>query len=331
VRVVPVLRRSIERSLEATADVVSLDVVDLFPERSEPVVKILVEEGDPVQPGQLLAQLRDEVEELAVSDAEVKLSEAKNALEQARTDHQRDLSLMDRAQDSPTALISERELETSRMTLVTAQTNYEAAKVSLERARIELRQTELRSPIAGTVALRDISLGDMANPSSRAFQIVDASHPKAVFFRPQRELALLRVGQELEARSEALPGVVLRGRIERIAPTVDQTSGTVKITAALDPGSVPIPIGILVTLRLVLDRHPDALLVPKKAVIRESDGTHVFVVRDGRAHRADFQPGFEEAEDLEVLPCDLRADDRVVVVGGDRLSDGDPVELADTE
>ncbi|RMH04150.1 MAG: efflux RND transporter periplasmic adaptor subunit [Planctomycetota bacterium] len=331
VRTAPVTRRTIERALEATADVVSLDVVDVYPERNQPVVELLVEEGDRVEAGQVLARLRDDLERLAVAEARVRLAEAEDELQRAETDHQRNVALL--AGDVPggTGAISERELETSKMALVTARTAVEASRVALDRAEFELAQTVIRAPIAGTIAVREISLGDMANPAVRAFQIVDESHPKAVFHRPQRELSLLRVGQPLVATCEALPGVEIRGRVERIAPTVDSASGTVKVTAALD-AETPVPIGVLIRLRLILDRHEDALLVPKKALIYQGDEVFCFVVRDDRAVRLPLRCGFEEPDWMEILPDPerpLRPDDRVVVVGGDRLADGDPVAPAE--
>lgn len=331
VRTGPLERRAIERVLETTADVVSLDVVDVFPERTQPVVELLVEEGDQVEPGQVLARLRDDLERLALAEAEVRLREAENAQAKARADHARNEALMARSDSSPTSLISERDFETSKMTLLTAETTRESAAVALDRARFELGQTVIRAPIGGSVGLREISLGDTANPSQRAFQLVDDRRPKAIFYRPQRELAELRVGQTLTATCEALPGVAIQGRIERIAPTVDAASGTVKVTAAL-AAERAIPIGVLARLRLVLDRHDDALLVPKKALLYEADRPYCFVVREERAVRVDLCGGFEEADCLEALPggeqC-LLAEDQVVLVGADRLADGDPVELAE--
>jgi len=331
VRVGAIEQRAVVRMLEATADVVSLDVVDVFPERTQPVVEMAVEEGDRVDRGQVLARLRDDLEQLAVSEAKVRLLEAENEYERAKTDHDRDVSLMESSKELETSLISEREFEATKMALVTATTARESAKVALDRAEYDLRQTLILAPIAGTVALRELSLGDMANPASRAFQLVDDSRPKAIFHRPQRELAVLEVGQELIASCEALPGAELRGRVERIAPTVDSESGTVKVTAALEADQ-PIPIGVLVKLELILDRHDDALMVPKKALLYEGEQTYCFVVRDGKAVRATIQCGFEEPDSMEALggeDCLLRPDDQVVLVGADRLADGDPVELAE--
>jgi hypothetical protein len=81
----------------------------------------------------------------------------------------------------------------------------------------------------------------------------------------------------------------------------------------------------------VLDEHPDALMVPKKAVLFEGTRLFVFVVRDEIAHKVRIEPGFEEADYIEALPGGdlLESSDQLVVVGNDRLEHGDRVELAE--
>jgi membrane fusion protein (multidrug efflux system) len=330
VRTGNLVRRMAQNSLVAVADVVSLDEVDVFPERTQPVVELLVEEGDRVHAGQVLARLRDQVEQLALAEAEVRLAEAENENSRAEKDHARNNSLRESAGATGTQLISERELETSRQALVTASTSFAATKVALDRAKFDIEQTVIRAPIAGTVAVREISLGDTANPGNRAFRIVDDSQPKAIFHRPQRELSLLQEGQLLQAESEAIPGRRLKGKIERVSPVVDMESGTFKVTASLNTEDGAIPIGILVKLNLVLDEHPQALMVPKKAILFKGREMFCFVVRDGKAVRTTLSPGFEEPDFLEALADGdpLEVGDAVVLVGADRLKDGDLVEIA---
>ncbi len=329
VRAVPVKIEDIERRLEVTANVISLDVVDLMPERAEPVEKVLVEEGAQVDKGQPLAVLRNDVCKMALSDAQVKLEEARNQWEKTKRDYQRNQTLF--KGENGQRLISDKELEQSHQDMISAETAYKAAKVVLDRAEWDLGHCTLRSPIAGTIAVRDISVGDMTALGLRAFQVVDQSSPRAVFYRPQRELSQLRVGQPLTATSEALPGVDIPGHIERISPTVDPQSGTVKVTAKLEPKGVKIPIGVLVRIVVVLDRHKDAILIPKRALLYEGRNPYCFLVRDGRAEMLTINPGFENPGFLEAIPGENgpRRDDKVVIVGGDRLAEGDLVELAE--
>lgn len=326
VRTMPVLQESIELALDAVANVESLDVVDVVPERAEPVLEILVEEGQQVTQGQELARMRDRIAKLEVRNAEVRVTEAENELTRATRDYERNKQLAE--QSDGASLLSDRDLETSEQAMLAAETALESAKVALDQAQLEVDRCTLTAPIDGTVTARDISVGDQAVMGQRAFEITDLQNPRVVFYRPQSELAALRVGQRLSATTEAYPDHPIDGTIERIAPVVDQESGTIKVTALLTPPEgAPLPTGLLVRLRLVLDEHPDATLVPKRALIYAEDRIHAFVVRDGIAVEIEIEPGFENPTHLEHLGDGLQAGDAVVTIGQDRLEDGEAVEV----
>lgn len=333
VRVRPVAVGPIELRLEATANVESLNIVAVSSERAEPVMEIFVEEGDMVIAGQELARLRSDQVELTVRDAEVRVKQSASLMVQTERDYLRNQRLWDEG-GTGGRLVAEQALENSRQLWDAAKTAHDSALVALDRAKWDARRCVLRAPIAGTVTARDISVGDMAtavNQQSirRAFEITDLSQPKVVFYRPQRELSVLRVGQELTATSEALPGSKILGRIERVSPVVDAATGTVKVVAALDPAGRVIPVGVLMRLVLVLERHESALLVPREALLYEGEGVAVFVIREGVARKLVVQPGFEDAQNLEALPdSGLAEGELLVVVGADRLADGDQVEIA---
>jgi len=328
VRVRPVTTGRITKELSATANVESLDVVDVMPERSEPVTQLFVEEGDVVEAGAKLAKLRDVQAQLAVDEAEVRVKEAFITMQQAQRELERDQKLVE--EQGPTGVLADRDLESRRQTFAVAETAHESTLVALKEAKVGLAQCTLTAPISGTVTFRDISLGDMVAVGTRVFQITDLAAPKVILYRPQRELDSLRVGQELSVTAEAMPGKVVSGKIERIAPIVDQDTGMVKVTCALVPeaGQV-IPTGILVRLNLILEVHENAILVPKKALLFEGEETYCFVVRDNIATRMVLHPGFENDDAVEVSAEDgLKPGDQVVVVGGDKLADGDAIEVA---
>lgn len=319
---------TVEKVLESTANVMSMDVVELMPERAEPVLEVLVEEGDLVEAGQVLAKLRDENAKLALAETDVRVTETQQAMDQAQREFERDKKLMETG--GATGVLSDRDLETRRQTWDASKTAHQSATVARNKALLDLEKCELISPISGTISVRDISVGDMATVGARAFEITDQSSPKVVLYRPQRELIDLRVGQRLVATSDAFPGISVNGYIERIAPTIDLTTGTVKVTAALEPEGQLIPIGILAKLALVLDTHENVLLVPKKALVHEGSQVYCYAVRDGHAVRVDVVEGFQNEDMVEAAEgTDLTIDDLVVVVGSDRISEGDPVELAD--
>ncbi|MBC8371863.1 MAG: efflux RND transporter periplasmic adaptor subunit [Planctomycetes bacterium] len=325
VRAVVVETDTATNILEVTANVESLDMVDIMPEKAEPVVKILVEEGDTVVAGQVLAKLRDSQSQLAVDEAIVKVSEAEISLKQASREYDRDQRLIG---DSKTAsVLSQRDLETRLQTLDTAKTTLQAAQLSLKTAHLGLSQCNIVSPIDGTITIRDISIGDMASVGTRVFQVIDLSSPRVIMNRPQRELSSLKVGQELTATSDALPGVIISGRIERISPAVNLDTGTIKVTAQLE-STVRLPNGILVRVDLVLDSHNDVAMLDKRALVNEGDNSYAFVIRDNHAFKVEVFKGFDSELRVEIAKgTEIFKGDQVVVVGADRLKDGDLIKI----
>lgn len=338
VRVAAIETGRVEKRLEATANVASLEIVEVISERIEQVVAVLAEEGDVVSEGQILAELRADDARLELAEADVRVEETEVARDKAQRDHERNLRLRESSTSGGTVLVSESDLENSLQSWNAAKTGCRSAVVALDRAQLALDRCTLRAPIAGTVTAREISVGDMA-PTTRAFQLTDLSAPKVIFYRPQREMKDLAVGQTLTVTSEALPGLEITGEIERIAPVVDQSTGTVKVIGALVPGDRVLPTGILVEIELVLDVHEDAILIPKKALLYEAGNVvYCFVVeldgeegaRSGVARKVQVIGGYESPTHLEVLAeSGLQAGDLVVDVGADRLADGDRVELAE--
>jgi RND family efflux transporter MFP subunit len=311
--------------LEVTANVESLDMVDIMPEKSEPVVEILVEEGDSVKAGQLLARLRDAQARLSVKEAMVKVSEAQIALAQAQREYDRDKRLV--GDNGKAAVLSQRDLETRVQTLETAKTTLQAAELSQATAELGLSQCNIISPIDGTITIRDISIGDMASVGTRVFQVIDLSAPRVIMNRPQRELSSLRVGQQLTATSDAMPNVVISGEIERISPAVNLETGTVKVTAKLNP-TEQLPNGILVRIDLTLDSHPNATMLDKRALINEGDHSYAFVIRGSKAFKIEVFQGFGSELTVEIDErTAIAKGEHVVIVGADKLKDGDSVTI----
>jgi len=296
--------------------------------------------------------------EFAIAEAEAREARARLTLEQAQRE-------LERKEAIAGGLLSRNELEQLRLTrdqnnsdLDAQNTSVASAKAQLtsqdiaiaraalmvEKAELDLSFTEITAPFDGIVAQRMVKVGDLVSTSAAVLTLTDPDRVRAIVYRPQRELTFFRSAErarsdegataiEIVAHPEALQGTSFAGAIQIVSPTVDPTSGQFRVTVALEqttaPGVARLLPGMLVRLEIVTERHPDALVVPKRAVVREGEAYFVFVADGGVVRRVRVNEGFADDLDLEILPTTptgLARGATVVVVGNRDLEDGDRVD-----
>jgi membrane fusion protein (multidrug efflux system) len=117
----------------------------------------------------------------------------------------------------------------------------------------------------------------------------------------------------------------VRGRVERISPIVDQSSGTVKVTIALDPAPGFRP-GSFVRVDIRADTRTGALLIPKKAVLEEDGQSYVYVVSSDSAKRTKVELGYS-SDGLVEIRSGLTTGQKVVVAGQGALKEGSKIKI----
>ena len=307
--------------------------------------------------------------DLAIEEARANIQNARFAEEQARRDFDRNDRLHGGDNELPSALSSQA-LEASRLelersshevvkaelALKRAESDKRESKIAVSRAEVALQRAEIirgdktiLAPISGVIASRSIRVGDTVS-NEPAFVLTDIENLRAVFYRPQRELSLFAAGStrgdedtgglEIMAHTEAIPGATFRGYIERASPTINADSGSFRITARLASapelvdGEEPSPLrllpGMLVRLEIVTDRHPQALVVHKRAVRREGEDSFVLKVVDRMAKRVLVTESFAEDDYVEIVPAvegSLARGDLIITVGSRELQDGVEVRI----
>lgn len=307
-------RGPIESVLEFSTNLEAEEAVEVQAEAARRIVALAVEEGARVGRGQLLARLQDD-------EQQTRLAKVGAELDRAERESARQKRLF------AEGLISEQAMNDATYEL-------DRLKLDMEDSRRELSYTEVRAPISGTVTERRVSLGDHVTVNQPLFEIVDFDSIVARVFVPEKELP--RLGRGLEARivAPALGPEPIPGSLERVAPVVDPKSGTVEVTLDL-PRHPALRPGMYVGVRLVVDTVPDALLVPKRALVYDDEETFVFRVREGgegaepTVERLALVPRLEDRD--HVLPAGdgLAPGDRIVTAGQASLKDGARVRLLD--
>jgi RND family efflux transporter MFP subunit len=197
-----------------------------------------------------------------------------------------------------------------------------AAEARLEGATIQLEYTTIESPLDGVVTQRLVDIGDRVNVNEALFTVQEFPPLWARIYVPEKSLPELSVGQLATIEVETYPDKEFEGRIKMISPTIDASSGTVKVTIEVRrPGRYLRP-GMFGTVLIATETHPDALVIPKKAIVRERDLNFVYVIKpDGTVSRQEIEIGLSEENRVEIL-SGLEEGDNIVSVGHETLNDG---------
>jgi multidrug efflux pump subunit AcrA (membrane-fusion protein) len=200
----------------------------------------------------------------------------------------------------------------------------EKARVLRDRAAVALERATIRSPLAGVVTLCNVREGERVRTGDVLYRVEDPGTLVIYGSLPVRDAARVAAGNAAAVTSSAVPGEA-KGKVVLVAPTVDKDSGTVRVKAEIEPVPGFRP-GLFVTLRIVVGSRPDALVVPRRAILHDDEeGPYLFVVRDGRAVRVLVRTGYEGKGVLEVEG--IGEEDPVVVEGQDTVRDGARVEV----
>ncbi len=258
------------------------------------VREILVEEGDTVSKGQVLARLDGDRLRLELGESEAKLRKLQR-------DYERNIELSDMG------LISTGDFEKIKFEM-------EALQASFNLAKLELDYTQIRAPIDGVVSERFIKLGGTISANDPVFRVTSFDPLVAYLHIPEREYRNIEADQAVSINIDALGGPPVIASVTRVSPIVDPETGTFKITIEIYDEQRRIKPGMFGRISVVFDQHAKVLQVPRSAIIDEVGQTSVFVVENDITVRKIVETGFSNAGMIEIT-SGLTDDDDVVTVG----------------
>jgi membrane fusion protein (multidrug efflux system) len=270
------------------------------------VEKIMVEEGQFVRAGQVLAKLDDEMISVQLDQAAANLKKLESNFERNKDLHSKQLVSTEVFQQS--------------------QYEYEQQKAFYDMARLNLDYSEIKTPISGVVSERKIKVGNMILPNQTTFRVSGLDPLIAVLFVPERHLDKLRAGQLSKLAVDAINSDEIEGHIKRISPIVDPSTGTVKVTIETKDTLGRLRPGMFARIKIIYDVHANTLKIPKDAIISEDRESAVYVVRDSVAYKHNISIGYINTTHVEVL-AGLTLDDVIVTTGKGGLKDSTKVDI----
>jgi RND family efflux transporter MFP subunit len=320
-RPLPIMIASAGAPLEYTAvgSVVSDQRVEVASRLSGHIRDILVQEGDRVRRGQLLARLDASDVDGGIRQGQAAGGAAEAALRDAQIDLERFQRLFERGS------VSDNELRKVRLKFEAAREARNQARAGLDMALAQRAYAEITSPVDGVVVARHKRTGDLAVPGAPLLTLESGRGLLFETFVAEGQIAAIEVGKPVQVNIDGLPAP-LQGTVSRVVRSGDPVSRSyqVKITLPESAGLMP---GMFGRAAFALGTSP-APLVPRRALVERGGLTGVFVVDgEGRAGFRWLRIAREWPDQVEVS-AGLAADERFVAAPVPALRDGDLVTAA---
>ena len=311
------------------------------------LTQVLIEEGDHVEKGQVLARLEDSALRAGLgaaranlASAQAQIATAQAQLTQAQADARRQEELV------ASGMVTKQAAEQARTAVATSVAQLDARRREADAVNAQLAQAQVnfdysvvRAPFAGVVTEKAAQVGEIVSPLSAGGgftrtgvgTIVDMDSLEIEVDVSEAYIGEVQANMPAEAVLDAYPDWKIPAHVIAIVPAADRGKGTVKVRVALeqkDARLVP-DIGVRVSFLAKKDGAAPAqaqaargALVPASAVVQRDGHAAVFVVVDGKARLHAVTPATPDVGTMKSIPAGIAAGDRVVLAPPTTLQDG---------
>jgi len=306
---------------------------------------LLVEVGDTVEAGQVLARLSTSTSDLllrqleasragalaTIAQAEAQLVEARASRDEAHRVQVRMAELSTRGagttanaeQAEAQATGAEAKVTVSLQALAFAEAQLRVAEAQIADAQLQLRRTKIRAPFSGIVEERNATLGGVASSAGQPmFVLVRDGILELHANVAEQDLLRVRAGQPVGISAVGLE-VPIRGTLNLVEPSVNENTrlGTIRISIS-EPDK--IRSGMYAEAEVIVTRR-EALAAPISAVGHDSKGDYVYVENASIVRRISVETGIRDAGLVEIISPELHEGDLVIHRAGVFVRQGDRI------
>jgi len=329
--------------LQATGYVVARREATVAAQIIGTLTQVLVEEGESVKKGQVLARIDDTQYIAQLSSAKAQYAAAQAGVVKARATLQQDRDNAARMNKMVTAgYVSKQDAEQANTQVAVDQAAQDAvvkqaaaAAANITLAEVNVGYTVIGAPFAGVVTVKDAEVGQIVSPytvgGGGIATIVDMNSLEVDVDVNETYISRVKPDMPVQAVLDAYPDWKIPAHVIAIIPSADKSKATVKVRIALDqkdPRIIP-QMGVRVSFLEKKDANRKPLpgvLVPKSAIVQRDGKDVVFVVKDGRAERTAVTTG-ADFSDLKQVTQGLNASAEVVTTPPADLKDGEKVQV----
>lgn len=327
VTVEPVAKQNVPVYLTGLGTVVARNTVTVSPQVGGQLLSINFKEGDPVNKGELLAQIDPRTFQASYDQAVAQQRQAEAQLATARSNYERSQTLLAKG------YIAKQDLESLRNTVTQDEALVAADRANAENAKVQLGYTRIIAPIDGVAGIRAVDPGNVVSTSTSIVTLTQI-HPIYVEFNlPEQNLeqvrTAFRAGLPLQVtaldRTDAHP-IDASGVLQVVDNQIDTSTGTFKLRAVFDNKDGNLWPGQFVNVQLKVSTVDGGLVIPSQAVQRGPDGDYVYVLQADKTVK--MQPvvvAGEVGDSHVMIGKGVALDEQVVTEGQFRLKPGSKV------
>jgi RND family efflux transporter MFP subunit len=343
VEVVPVKRATIRDVKFFTGSLLPKSYFVVAPKIAGRLEKLLVNIGDHVKRGQLIAVLDAEEYAQQVEQARAEMEVAKATVEENRSALDVAQREFERAQAlRQKKIASESELDAAEAQYKAQGAKYKVAlaqvaqrEAALKATQVRLSYTQIRASWEDgsgyrIVGERFVDEGTMLKANDAIVSVLEIHSLRAVIHIIERDYSKVRVGQEAVVSTDAFPGTTFTGKVLRVAPLLKETSRQARVEIEVPNRDQLLKPGMFIRAQIEFARHTDVTLVPLSALAKRGDQQGVFLA-DTQTMKARFVPvtlGLVNGKLAEIVKPSLSGS--VVTLGHHLLEDGSAITVPDT-
>ncbi len=339
--------------LQATGYVTARRQATVSTQITGTLTQVLIEEGDHVKSGQVIARLEDSalraslgVAQANVQAAQAQVAQAQAQLAQAESDARRQTDLVARGMITQQAAEQARTAVASTSALLDARRReVEAARAQLAQAKVNFDYSIVRAPFSGVITVKAAQVGEIVSPLSAGGgftrtgvgTIVDMDSLEVDVDVNEAYIGQVKPDMPAEAVLGAYPDWKIPAHVIAIVPAADRGKATVKVRVALEQKDARIvpDMGVRVTFLgpkpAVAAQAPRGVLVPAQVIAQRDGHSVVFVVIDGKAVQRAVTPAAQDVGAMKLLPDGVKVGERVVLSPPPSLKDGANVKTNERE
>lgn len=306
--------------LETVGEIQSKSAPTVDAEIPGRVIQLLVDVGDVVKKGQVIARLdRTSVDlERDATQAELRRLTAVVNNQESTVRRYQELS--------QSSFVSKNSLDEVESQLAALREQLAVAHAKLSQAEDHANKASIISPIDGLVDARLVAVGDYVKDGAPIFKVADTGKLRVVMVFPEPALSKLRIGTPLRVKTAVDYDRVIRLAITEIRPYVETANKGIVAYADVNDPRVS-RAGASAYVQAILETHKNALIVPQLSVVQRPAGEVVYVIgKDNKAVERIVHTGANFDGKIEIL-SGLAKGERVAVDGSGFLTDGASVEL----